>query len=171
MMKKLAAISAIALSALALVPSVALAGAEQEHAWGDGSVVTVQITHSASPSHAPETPEYVIAPVDAQNPLNPVEDGFGPYDLAVQLPASNGGSYSSNFRVFLVLPAEGAPPDEVSSRLVQAGDDQVSLAYAADLGQGLVPLTSFSRVQQAESLGLVDLADTGISEVCHVVRR
>ncbi|MCA1830553.1 MAG: hypothetical protein ABR552_07745 [Actinomycetota bacterium] len=52
---------------------------------------------------------------------------------------------------------------------MQAGEDQIPLVYAADLGSGLVPLDSVARVQRASLLGLVEFVDFGFTEVCHVV--
>jgi hypothetical protein len=147
-----------------------LAAPHNEHGWGNDAVVTLQITHETAPSNGHPTPEYVIGPVDAAHPLNPVEDEFGPYDLVVQTPQHNHGTYSSHFRVFLVVPAKD-PPATVASRDVQAGDDVIPLAYAADLGSGVTPLTSREKVEQAASLGLVDLVDTGINEICHIAGR
>ena len=149
----------------------ALAAPHNEHGWGNGALVTLQITHETAPANAHQTPEYVIGPVEAAHPLNPVEDDFGPYDLVVQTPKQNGGTYSSHFRVFLVVPDAAAPAGAVAWRDVQAGPDTLQLAYAADLGSGLTPLTSRDKVEQAATLGLVDLVDTEINEICHVVGR
>ena len=157
---------------VALSPATPATAGEphNEHGWGDGAVVTLQITQENSPADpSASTPEYVIAPVVASSPLNEAEDGFGPFDLTVRVPRANHGSYSSKFRVLLVVPDENASAGAVEWRDLQAGDSVVPIAYAVDFGSGMLPLTSADRVEHAASLGLVDLVDIGISEVCHVV--
>jgi hypothetical protein len=108
---------------VALAPATPAAAAEphNEHGWGDGTVVTLQITQESSPPDpSASTPEYVIAPMDVSNPLNEAEDGFGPFDLTVRIPRANHGRYSSKFRVLLVVPDENAPAGTVEWRDVQA---------------------------------------------------
>jgi hypothetical protein len=168
-MKRSAVVFVIA-SILSLVPVAAQATPHNEHAWANGSIHTLQITHESTVAGGKQSPEYVIAPVSTNAPLNEEEDGFGPYDLVVQQPQHNGGTYSSIFHVFIVVPDDNAPSGSVQWRTVNAGEGEtVPLAYAADLGSGVVPLTSRARVEQAATLGLVDIVDLGITEVCHVV--
>ena len=73
--------------------------------------------------------------------------------------------------MYLVLPHDGAPWGSVAHRPVRLGDDMLALAYAANLGSGLVPLTSVGRIQEASALGLVDVIDIGLVEICHVIGR
>lgn len=168
-MKRTAVVFTVA-SILVLIPGIAGATPHNEHAWANGSVHTLQITHESTGANGKQSPEYVIAPVSASAPLNEEEDGFGPYDLVVQQPQNNGGAYSSIFHVYLIVPDDNAPAGSVEWRTVSAGEGEtVPLAYAADLGSGLVPLTSRARVEQAATLGLVDIVDIGITEVCHVI--
>ena len=168
-MKSMAVVFSVA-SILALIPGAAQATPHNEHAWANGAVRTLQITHESTGAHGKTTPEYVIAPVAASAPLNEEEDGFGPYDLVVQVPQQNGGNYSSIFTVLLVVPDDAAPAGSVAWRTVNAGEGEtVPLAYAADLGSGLQPLTSRAQVERAATLGFVDLVDIGITEVCHVI--
>ena len=168
-MKRTAVVFIVA-SILSLIPMAAQAAPHNEHGWAGGTVRTLQITHESTGARGKQSPEYVIAPVDANAPLNEEEDGVGPYDLVVQTPQHNGGSYSSIFRVYLVVPDDNAPAGSVQWRTVNAGGGETApLAYAADLGSGVVPLTSRARVEQAAALGLVDIVDLGITEVCHVI--
>ncbi|MCA1841199.1 MAG: hypothetical protein ABR507_04545 [Actinomycetota bacterium] len=153
-------------AAMMATPSVAYAGPHYEKGWGDGRLVNLQITQGASEAKGRSVPEYVIGPIDDSSPLNEAEDGFGPYDLVVHTP---GPSYSSLFRPTAVVPSGSADEGTVAWRVVQAGNDQILLAYAADLGSGLVSLNSVARIEQASALGLVEFVDFGITEVCHVI--
>lgn len=78
------------------------------------------------------------------------------HDHVIPLPPNNRGGFNAVWEVFKVV----GLPDAVSAGAVLVRP--TGLAYEADLGDGLVPLTSVPKIQLAVQDGLVvDVVDTG----------
>ena len=112
---------------------------------------------------------YIIAPIDALNPQSTGHGSIvGVHDHVIPSPpAGNHGDYSAVWHVYLVVPGPNATGTNIATRFVNPPG--LSLVYQADLGSGLVNLTSEERISEAESLGLVSLIDTGIVFVCPIL--
>ncbi len=157
---------------IAVLVAVALAaaqagqaqGPEIDQAWVGGTLYDFLVTgpvQSAPPGSA--APLYVIAPVDAAQPLHPEADaethGFGAHDHVLQVPA--GSAFRGVCDLTLVVPgANGKPGVNVASRMTLTPAGPRPLVYAANLGQGMQALTSADAIQTAVSLGLVAVVDT-----------
>lgn len=157
----LAALLAVALFAARAAGSAE--GPEIDQAWVGGTLYDFLVTGPAPASAASSVPLYVIAPVDAAQPLHPEADaithGFGAHDHVLQV--APGSAFDGVCDLTLVVPgANGHPGVNVATRTTLTPAGVRPLVYAADLGQGLQPLTSADTIQTAVSLGLVMPVDT-----------
>lgn len=157
--------------ALVLVAAVAAARrADIDKVWVNGTVHTFTVTGPGT-THG-ETALYVIAPVDPAHPLHPLADarskGFGAHDHVIADPHP-GSAYKTTCDLTLAVPGPKAKPGAtVRWRMTLTPAGKKPLLYAADLGHGLVPLTSAARIAEARERGLARFVDTKVLLACTI---
>lgn len=141
-----------------------------DRVWVNGTVHTFTVTGPGSAHGA--TPLYVIAPVDPAHPLHPLATakakGFGAHDHVIADPHLS-TVFKTSCDLTLIVPGTKAKPNvNVRWRLTLTPAGKKPLLYAADLGHGLVPLTSAARIADARKRGLATLVDTKILLACAI---
>ena len=137
-----------------------------EPAWVDDLVCTMQsqgvsprkflLDGASHPVTANASAMYLVAPIDPSAPQDP-----GPPAHDHVLAARPTGS--ANVEVTALLPGPNATATNLATRIDAATG--LEMAYAADLGGGLVTLTSYPKIAKAIELGLVDAYPIGLSLV------
>lgn len=152
------------------VPAFAGGPPEREGAWGNDQVYVMMIPKIPVPAAGPAQEElYVIAPVYLNNPQSPGHGTIiGPHDHVIPIPPHNGGEFSAIWHAVLILPGPNATSTNVLVRTVNPPN--IELVYAADLGTGLVNLTSVEKIEQAVKLGLVTEVPIPVVFVCPIVK-
>jgi len=164
------AVAATAVALVALPAAAAALNAGGDGVWVSGRVHQLLTAPGpANPMHV--TPLYVIAPVSRTRPLHALADakthGFGAHDHVIQLPAT-ANSFTGACDLTLVVPGAKASKQSIRTRLTATPAGAHRLLYAARLGGQLTPLTSASRIRQAQRLGLAETLDTHTILTCTV---
>jgi len=150
---------AFGLTATVCAQAFAAGPPEREYAWANDMLYQFLSTRDPAPASSAEE-LYIIGPID---PGMPQSTSPLPHDHVIPVPPNNGGAFSAVWRVFKVV----GVTDAVSAGAVLVRP--TGLAYEANLGAGLVPLTSVPKIIMAAQEGLVDLVNTGKVFVCPVV--
>jgi hypothetical protein len=157
----------------ALTTAAAGSGAPQpglDKVWVNGVVHPFQITGPGTAAN--QVTLYFIAAVDRLAPLHSAADakakGFGPHDhvIADPHPAT---PYAKTCDLTLTVPGPRAQPNvNVRLRMTLTPMGQRPLLYAANLGHGMLALTSVDRITKARKLGLAKLVDTKALLACTI---
>lgn len=151
------------------IPVLAGGPPEREGAWGNDKEYILLVPKEPVPAAGPSQEElYVIGAVDVNKPQAPGHGNLiGPHDHVIPLPPHNGGEFSAIWHVVLILPGPNANVNNIRTRHVNPPG--IDLVYAADLGSGIVDLTSVQKLEKAGQLGLVTEVPIPVVFVCPVI--
>lgn len=154
---------------LAMIAPVLAVPPEREGAWGNDKEYIMLVPKAPVPAAGPSQEElYVIGAVDINKPQAPGHGNLiGPHDHVLPLPPHNGGEFSAIWQVVLILPGPNANANNIRTRHVNPPG--IDLVYAADLGSGIVYLTSVEKLEKAGQLGLVREVPIPVVFVCPVI--
>ncbi len=137
-----------------------------EGTWIDDAVCTMQsqgvspkrflLDGTSHPVVANSGAMYLIAPID---PSSPQDEGPPAHDHVLSAKVTG----SANVQVTALLPGPNATSANLATRIDAATG--LEMAYAVDLGAGLVHLTSYAKVSAAIEQGLVAAYPIGLSLV------
>jgi len=147
--------------------------AEVDEVWVDGTIHRLVASGPAAVGK-PTTTLYVIARVDLSHPLHPLASAttkrLAAHDHVIANPRPE-AELTSVCRLTLTLP--GAQADVGLNTLAQQTMTPFGkrpLLYAANLGDGMKPLTSAARIERARDLGLANLVVTPTVFNCTIRR-
>jgi hypothetical protein len=148
----------------ALASAPASSSVDPPHApevWVNGAVYNyVEYPGGApqAPAGTPRTPLYVIAPVDPSHPQHQLAEtqavGFSAHDHVIRDPHPH-TAYDAICDITIVVPGPRARTGiNILTRPILTTLGTRPLLYAANLGNGMKPLTYATRVQRAYDLQL-----------------
>ncbi len=142
---------------------------EREGAWGNDKEFTMLIPKDPVPAAGASQEElFVIGAVNINSPQSPGHGNLiGPHDHVIPIPPHNGGEFSAIWHVNLVVPGPNANANNIKTRHVSPPG--IDLVYAADLGSGIVNLTSVEKIERAEQLGLITEVPIPVVFVCPII--
>jgi hypothetical protein len=85
----------------------------------------------------------------------------------IDIPPHNGGEFSAVWRVVLIVPGPNSNANNIRTRHVTPPG--IDLVYAANLGSGIVSLTSVDKIERAEELGLIREVPIPVVFICPVI--
>jgi hypothetical protein len=137
--------------------SIGASGADVDNVWVNGKIHRLLATVPAAVGKPTTTP-YAIAPVDPSAPLHPLASartkGFGAHDHVIADPTPK-AAFKTVCKLTLTLPGARAKlGTNTRIRQTMTPFGQRPLLYAANLGNGMKPLTSVVRIKRARQLGL-----------------
>ena len=152
-----------------IIPVLAGGPPEREGAWGNGQLYTMLIPKEPVPAAGPSQEElYVIGAVDASHPQSSGHlPAIGPHDHVIPIPPHNGGEFSAVWQVVLIVRGPNANVNNIKTRHVDPPG--IDLVYAADLGSGIVSLTSTEKLERAKQLGLITEVPIPVVFICPVI--
>ena len=154
------------------IPVLAGGPPEREGAWGNDQQYTMLVPKIPVPAADKSQEElYVIGAVDVNSPQSPGHGNeIGPHDHVIPIPPHNHGEYSAIWHVVLITPGPKATASNIRTRHVTPPlPGGIDLVYAADLGSGIVNLTSVEKLEKAGQLELITEVPIPVVFVCPII--